>query len=302
VNPSNSIRPARRVLLIVNPGARKAGRAGSLAVREFARRNVTCEMVFTKAAGHATELARSRGPHFDAVFTLGGDGTAMEVITALAGGGPPVGILPGGTGNVLVRSLGIPLSVKRAVAALSHGSELLLDLGRLADGRNFAIGLGVGLDEAMIAGASRLMKKRTGIFAYIWSALQAGLRLEQFQVRLTVDGVVHERQASSVMIANLGSVLGGLITFGENIHHDDGVLHACIYSPTNLRDAIRLFAGMLRGTAHLDRCTFCVSGHRFLLETQPPRRAQADGELLGLTPIEVTVQPLAARVLVPKRD
>jgi diacylglycerol kinase (ATP) len=301
VNPSSSVQHPRRVLLIVNPGARKAGRAGNQAVQQFARRGVACEMVLTTSPGHATELARERGPEFDAVFTLGGDGTAMEVITALAGGGPPVGILPGGTGNVLVRSLGIPLSVRRAVAALAEGDQLLLDLGRTADGRHFAIGLGVGLDEAMVAGASRLMKKRTGIFAYIWSALQAGLRLEQFQVRLSVDGVVHERQASSVMIANLGSVLGGLITFGENIHHDDGVLHACIYSPKNLRDAIRLFAGMLRGTAHLDRCTLCVSGRHFLLETQPPRRAQADGELLGMTPIEVDVQPLAARVLVPKR-
>jgi diacylglycerol kinase family enzyme len=57
----------------------------------------------------------------------------------------------------------------------------------------------------------------------------------------------------------------------------------------------------VRGTAHLDRCTLCVAGRQFRLETQPPRRAQADGELLGMTPVDVSVRPLAARLLIPKR-
>jgi diacylglycerol kinase (ATP) len=300
VNRNNQQLAIRRALLIVNPGARRAGRASRHAVQELARRAVSCEVIVTAAPGHATELARQHSARADAVFTLGGDGTAMEVITALADRGPPVGILPGGTGNVLVRSLGIPLRVTDAVHALLDGHEVRLDLGRLPDGRHFAIGLGVGLDEAMIAGASRFMKRHTGVFAYVWSALQAGFRLERFRVRLTVDGVVHERQASSVLIANLGSVLGGLIKFGDSVLHDDGLLQACIYSPENLRDVVRVFSKMLNGTSHLDRCTFCVSGRQFRLETDPPRRAQADGELLEMTPIDITVRPLAGRVLVPR--
>jgi diacylglycerol kinase (ATP) len=290
----------RRALLIVNPGARRGERAGVRALRVFADRGIPCEVIFTARPGHATELARQRGGTVDAVFTLGGDGTAMEVITALADRGPPVGILAGGTGNVLVRSLGIPMNVSKAVGALLDGRELRLDLGRLADGRHFAIGLGVGLDEAMIAGASRVMKKRTGVLAYVWSATLASIRLERFQVRLTVDGTLYERTASSVLIANLGSVLGGLIKFGDNVIHDDGLLQACVYSPENFRDLVRIFSKMLNGTSHLDRCTFCVSGREFRLETDPPRRAQADGELLEMTPLEISVRPLAGRVIVPK--
>lgn len=290
----------KRALLIVNPNARRAERDGFHAVRAFAREGVSCEVIFTAAPGHATELARERGTRVDAVFTLGGDGTAMEVITALADNGPVVGILPGGTGNVLVRSLGIPLRVERAVRALLYGREARIDLGLLGDGRHFAIGLGVGLDEAMIAGASPLMKRRIGFLAYVWSATKAGLQLDRFKVRLTVDGVLHEREAASVLIANLGSVLGGLIKFGDGIVHDDGLLHACLYSPNNLWDAIRLVGRMVRGTVHLDPCAHCVSGRHFRLETEPPKRAQADGELLGMTPLEITVRPLAARLLIPR--
>lgn len=293
--------PQRRALLIVNPGARRAARARLAAVRAFTKANVHCDVVLTEAPGHATQLARERGSHYDVVFTLGGDGTAMEVITALAGGGPPVGILPGGTGNLLVRSLGMPLSVGRTVAALLAGREARIDLGRLSDGRHFAIGLGVGLDEAMIAGASPLMKKRIGVFAYVWAATKAGFRLHNFRVRLTVDGILYERTASSVLIANLGSVLGGLIRFGDGIVHDDGLLHACIYSPENVWDAARIFSKMLRGKVQGDPRAFFVSGRQFRLETEPQRRAQADGELLDMTPIEITVRPLAARLLIPER-
>jgi diacylglycerol kinase family enzyme len=174
-------------------------------------------------------------------------------------------------------------------------------LGRLQDGRHFAIGVGVGLDEAMIAGASPLMKKRAGVFAYIWSATKAGLRLENFLVRLTVDGRLYERRASCVLIANLGSLFGGMIQFGDGILRDDGVLHACVYSPESLWDAARIFAKMLRGSVQRDRCAFYVSGREFRLETEPPRRAQADGELIEMTPLEISVRPQAARLLIPER-
>jgi YegS/Rv2252/BmrU family lipid kinase len=294
-------RGARRVLLIVNPGARRAAQKSEEAKRALLAEGLNVRVFFTEAPGHATEIAREHGSSADVVFTLGGDGTAMEVITALAERGPPVAVLPGGTGNVLARSLGTPLRVRSAVRALLHGDEARLDLGRMGDGRHFAIGVGVGLDAAMIAGASPLLKKRVGVWAYIWSATRAGLKLESFAVRLTVDGTVHERTASSVLIANLGSVLGGLIRFGDKILYDDGLLHACVYSPGNLWDALRIFAKMLRGTVHNDRCAFYVSGKQFRIETTPQRRAQADGELLEMTPLEITTIPQAARLLIRRQ-
>jgi diacylglycerol kinase (ATP) len=301
VSQSSAPPERRRVLLIVNLWARRGAHVQADAVETFSELKTECEVVVTTAPRHATEVVRERGSGFNAVFTLGGDGTAMEVITGLAGHGPPVGILPGGTGNVLVRSLGISLNVSRAVRQLLAGDERQLDLGQMADGQLFAIGLGSGLDEAMIAAASPYMKKRFGVIAYVWSATQAAFRLEQFDVKLLVDGVVHERRAASVLIANLGAVLGGAITLGEGITPDDGLLHACVYSPRNLIDVVRLFARMLLGTAHRDRCTYCIAGRHFRLETMPPRRVQADGELVGMTPMDVHVVPLAARLLIPRK-
>ena len=253
----------------------------------------------TKAPGHAAELARQHAGKYSLVFALGGDGTAVEVIGALAGRGPAVGVLPGGTGNLLARALGIPMRVADAVPALLKSRERRVDLGQLADGRCFAIGLGVGVDEAMIAHASPELKRRIGFLAYFWSGTLAGLKVERIAYRLTTDGVVREGHAVSVLVTNLGTVLGGLITLGKDIRMDDGMLHAVIFAPRNLWDAIRVFGRMLVGNVGNDACVSYASGRNIRLETTPPRRAQADGELLGLTPMDITVRPGAARVLVP---
>jgi len=294
-------RRVERVLLIVNPASRRADRLRRKAVKAFAKAEVGCDVMVTEAPGHATTLAKSHAHKYDAVFALGGDGTLMEVLGALAHQGPPVGVLAGGTGNVVARTLRIPLNPARAIPLLLEGDEATIDLGRLGDGRRFAIGVGVGLDAAMISEAPARLKKRFGFMAYVIGGYKAVLRNEKFVARLTVDGVVFERRASAVLIANLGAVLNDLVAFGDGILQDDGLLNACVFAPANLRDSLRIFWRMIRKDFGPDPCLFYKSGREFLLETTPPMRAQADGELLTATPLSVSVDPLAARILIPKR-
>jgi diacylglycerol kinase (ATP) len=255
----------------------------------------------TEAPGHAAVLARTHGAKYDAVFPLGGDGTLMEVLSALAYVGPPVGVLAGGTANVVARTLGIPLNPARAIPLLLVGEEAKLDLGRLADGRRFAIGVGVGLDATMMREAPARLKKRFGFMAYVIGGFKAVLRNERFALRLTVDGTVFERRASAILIANFGAVLNDLIAFGDGIARDDGMLNACVFSPETVWDAIRILVKMLRKDFSPDPCLFYKSGREFRIETTPPMMAQADGELLPGTPLSVTVEPLAGRLLIPRR-
>ena len=290
-----------RVLLIVNPASRRGGRVLRKAVAAFDKAGVTATIMNTEAPGHGAQIAAGMASGFDAVFTLGGDGTAIEVIGALAHVGPPVGILPGGTGNVIARTLGTPARIRRAVEALLDGDEARIDLGVLSTGHRFAIGMGVGLDATMIANAPGALKRRIGFFAYVVGALKAFTRLEKFTVRLTVDGETVEMRASAVLIANFGAVMNNLLAFGDGIQRDDGMLNACVYSPNNVIDATRILWKMSRKNFKSDPCVFYKAGSSFQIETIPPRLGQADGELIGDSPFSVTVEPLAARVLVPKR-
>ena len=294
------------VLLIANPGSRAGRRAMEPVRRALRTAGVGCEVAETTAPRHATTLVRqhlltSPGA-FDAVLTLGGDGTAMEAMTALAEfpDAPPLGIIPVGTANVLARTLGIPMSAVGAVRALLDAEATAIDLGFIVGGPAFAIGLGIGLDAAMIGGASSALKKRIGFLAYGWSALRAGMRLERFKARVTVDGVAHEVETSSVLVANFGRVLGDMVCFGEEIGHQDGELDVCLYSPRSIPAAIRIFARMLFGGVSEDRGVRILRGRHIRIETEHPRPMQADGELLGSTPVEIHVEPNAVRLLVPR--
>ncbi|MGH7616894.1 MAG: diacylglycerol/lipid kinase family protein [Gemmatimonadaceae bacterium] len=289
---------------MANPASRRGFRLAEHARAALASRSVECDVVFTERPGHAAELALQHAPHYDAVFALGGDGTVMEIAGALAGTSTPVGVLAGGTGNLLARGLGIPLSVRRAVAALLEGEELRIDLGRFDSGRRFAITAGVGIDAAMVAETPGWLKRRLGVLAYAMMATRASLRIvlgrEFFRVRVVIDGTAYERTAAAVMVANFGAVLGRRITLGPGIRTDDGYLDVCVFSPRSLRDALRIMGRLLRGAFEDDPCMFYARGRDVLVETTPALPWQADGELMGMTPFHAAVEPLAARLLVPR--
>ncbi|HZS62771.1 MAG TPA: diacylglycerol kinase family protein [Gemmatimonadaceae bacterium] len=292
----------RRALLVVNPASRLGRRYHRIALAAFKAAGVRCDAVLTEHQGQGAEIAHSLAPRYDMVFTLGGDGTAMEVVGALAGTGRPVGILPGGTGNLIARTLGIPLNIRRAVAVLLTGEEARVDLGKLSvGGRHFAFAAGVGVDASMIAEASSELKRRIGVLAYVFSWSRAAFRRDLFRVRITVDGEVVEKEATAVMIANFGAVLNDLMTLGPGIRPDDAKLDLCVFSPYTVRDAIRIAWKLLRKDFTADPSMFYRAGRQFRIETLPPRVAQADGELLGMTPFEVAVAPLAAQLLIPRR-
>jgi YegS/Rv2252/BmrU family lipid kinase len=292
-----------RVLLIANPASR-SGRALADAARdEFERMGVTCDLAFTDRPGHAGDLARGRDAGYDAVFALGGDGTAMEVVSALAGSGCPVGVLPGGTGNLLARAIGTPLDMRKAVRALLHGERALIDLGRIDGGGAFAIAAGVGIDAAMVSDTSSWLKRRLGVFAYVITGTRAAFRAISgkhfFTARVTVDGETVECTAAAVMIANFGALLEGRITLGENIHADDGILDVILFTPSSVPEALEVTWRLLVRDFSPGSALSYRHGKRIEVETDPVLPAQADGEMIGHTPLRLTVDPRCAEILLP---
>jgi diacylglycerol kinase family enzyme len=291
------------ILLITNPAARR-GRLLEQRARDALRTaGVDFDVVVTTHQGHAAEVAMERAPGVSAVLTLGGDGTAMEVIGALAHSGTPVGVLPGGTGNLVARALRTPRRIERAVPALLGGDLATVDLGFIPEcGRRFAFSSGVGVDARMIDETHPATKRRFGIAAYVHTGVRVGLRRRTFDVRVDVDGAVIERHATSVMVANFGTVLDRLFTLGPGIRQDDGLLDLCVFSPARVTGAVRIAWRLFRRDFRTDASALYRNGREFRIECDPPQLYQADGEILGTTPYTVRVEPLAARLLVARRD
>jgi YegS/Rv2252/BmrU family lipid kinase len=293
---------AGRALLLVNPASRSGGRLAPVAAEALRRAAYEADVVTTEAPGHGGAYAAAHAEEYDVIFTLGGDGTAMEVVTALSGTGRAVGVLAGGTGNLLARALGIPLDVRRAVPALLKGVRRRIDLGVLADGRRFAITAGTGIDAAMIAGAPPDARRRYGVLAYVASATQAMLHPEPFTLRASVDGTVVEREhCIAAMIVNVGILLDGLLTLGPDIAPDDGGLDLCVFTARSFGDAAAVMGRLVARDFRADpRMTF-ARGRHIVLDAAPARAVQADGEMIGMTPLVAAVAPAAALLLVPAR-
>jgi diacylglycerol kinase (ATP) len=295
----------RRVLLIANPASRRGQGLVTIAKKAFDRRQVECDVVLTEYPGHAAEIAAALHQKYDAVFSLGGDGTAMEVASALADTGYLFGALPGGTGNLLARALSIPLGIDKAVGKLLAGDERRIDLGRLANGRHFAVAAGIGIDVSMVQETPKWMKKLFGVTAYALMGTYAGLKIlsrgRLIQARVTVDGVTEQRAVTSILVANFGALLSDRITLGPSIQSDDGVLDVCVFAPRSVFDAIRIMWRMLRRDFSAHPAMSYRRGTTIHIETDPPCEAQADGELIGLTPLDIVVVPLSVRLLVPAR-
>lgn len=285
-------------LVIVNPAARGGRTAEAEAVAALLALGCAPTIVRTQAPGHAARLARE-APDSAVIYVLGGDGTVMEVAGARVGRATPIGILPGGTGNQLARHFGIPLRVGRALRALAAGTARPFDLGRLEDGRHFAIAAGLGMDAAMIAGTSPAAKRRLGVAAYVLSAARAALQVRPFPLRITVDGVSQEREASLAMIANVGAIMNGRLRLGPDARPDDGLLDVCVLSPDGAADALLLASWMLRGVFRPDPRLWYARGRRIRLEAPAGVPAEADGELLQRPILSAEAIADGARFLVP---
>ncbi len=290
---------AGRVLLLVNPASRRGGALAEPARRALQAHGVEADVVLTERAGQAGELATALAPRYAQVFTLGGDGTAMEVVGALAHSGTPVGVLAGGTGNQVARALGIPLSVRRAVPALLRGQVRTIDLGRLASGRRFALALGIGPDVSMLQKTSAAAKRRFGVLAYMATGLPEILKCERYEARITVDGRTIERELTALILANLPGVEDGRITFGAAIKPDDGLLDLSLWRWRGPLNAVETFWRSATGGIAGDPSAEFLRGRDIRIETTPAREAEADGELLGIGPVIATVEPLSAKLLVP---
>lgn len=165
-------------VLIANPvaGSGRRGRRLTALLERLRDAGWAAELRTTRAAGDATRLAREASEEGrKVVFVHGGDGTVRETARGLMGTGTALGILPGGTTNVLARALGLPPVADRVPAVLARGSTAAIDVG-LAGGEPFLMMVSGGLDGAVMARQSPRGKRLFGRAAFALPGLAAWWR------------------------------------------------------------------------------------------------------------------------------
>jgi YegS/Rv2252/BmrU family lipid kinase len=296
-----------RVLCITNPAAaRTRPRSVDAIMRTFDAAGWSAELAATTGPGDARLLAAEAvAGGVEVVAVFGGDGTSMQAAAALVGTDVSLGIIPGGTGNLLAGNLRIPSSPARAVQALVRGRPKRFDLGcmqRLDGLHYFAVACGAGYDARVMAGTPTALKRRWGMGAYVATTLRLISQIQSTAHVITIDGVEYDANASMVLVANCGEVIPPWVRLGAGIRPDDGLLDVIVVRANGFGQSVRAVWDILRAAPEVEGFDTYVGyarGHEIRVETQPVQPVQLDGEAGGETPFTATVVPGAISILVP---
>ncbi len=234
----------------------------------------------------------------DLIFVWGGDGSVQRCIDAAVGSPVTLAILPAGTANLLANNLGIPIDLEQAVDVGLHGDDHTIDVGKI-NGEHFVVMAGIGLDALMIRDADSEMKDRLGRVAYIWSGARH-IRSTPIRTTVRIDGHTwFDDNATCVLIANVGSIGGGITAF-DHASPDDGKLDVAVMTAEGAWQWLRILTRASIGHAEKSPLVQMTQAAKIRVDTRKRLPYELDGGARTKTnKLRVRVVPHAVTIRVP---
>ena len=245
---------------------------------------------------HAVELAEelSRDAEVRAVIAVGGDGTAFEVASGLAGSGKPMGIIPAGTGNDFIKSAGIPKDPMEALEAVLGGKADSVDLGILNEG-SFLNVCGTGFDVTVLDNAESLKSRYRGLTPYFLGLLKAIFHYRPVRLRVTADGRTEEGEYLICSVAN-GRFIGGGIPICPAADISDGKLDLVLVRNVPRRRIPLYLPGLMAARI----LKFGITRHMRVSEVSlegSGMRVNVDGEIIPMDRVRFGIRPGALQLI-----
>jgi len=311
----------RKAALLYNPesgGSKQRRRELDAALRILRSGGAEAELFPTESIDHAEEQTRrAMAVGCDTIFACGGDGTIHNVAQVLANTPVALGVLPMGTANALAHDLGIPLRVPEAAKAALTSMQRRVALGRLTcqgfEGHStscyFLVAAGIGVDAHLFYKLHSGTKQRLGMAAYYYKAWHMWFTypMTRFQVKYTEPESAEMKAADvtellAVRIRDFGGVVRELAP-GASLDRNDMRLILCrtrsrvaylAYVTRSLLGGAWTIPGIELAYSAKAECNYVAAA-----EGAPKVYVEADGELLGSLPAEISVVPNALTLLAP---
>ena len=287
-----------RPLFIINPAAGH-GCAKRVAPKVSAALRGPAEMVFSTVPGDAEDIAyRGALEGFSPIVGVGGDGTLNQIVNGLmrCPTPPPLGIVPAGSGNDLIRSLGLPTDPGEATRLVWSDASGAIDIGRCNDRYYLNVG-GVGLDTkvamAMNGQAGRLS---AGKLPYLIHAVRELSRYSNPEFLIRLDGHPLPSRSLLVAVAN-GRCYAGGMKICPDADPADGFLDVCVAGDLSRREVLGLVPAIYLGRHGRHRKVSFHKVRSVQIESPVGMEVQLDGEIVSALPAEFRVVPGALRVV-----
>jgi len=278
--------PATLIVANLRSGGGRTRDALPLVTNAFKRAGRQYELIVPPTAEATapllTEFLGTGRPEFDQIAVIGGDGTLNGVVNGILTSGVnlPLGIIPCGTGNEIVRSLGIPKDPEKAVEIILRGQVCPVDVGRV-NNRYFLHIFGLGYDVQVIKMVNMLRARyrfaRNRSVYYLAALLLLSSGFDPFPVKVQVGERVFSGRAIMIVAAN-GRMYGERLLALPAPSLSDGLLDLYLLQELrtrSFRKTTRLLRRLPVPELSVQRC----SAVRIHLDQR--REAQVDGSLLG---------------------
>ncbi len=234
----------------------------------------------------------------DIILVSGGDGTVSTISRVLVGTSVAIGVIPGGSGNGFARHFAIPLSPAKAAETLATADVCKIDVG-VVNGLPFFVTCSMAWDAAFVRTFEKYPMR--GILPYVFAGVQEFFDYERQDMNVTFeDGERLDLKKPMIMTAANLTQFGGGAMIAPHARDNDGKLEfvASLQKdfPLVLANLGRLFDGSVKRVPRL----ITRSSARITVNRANPAPIQVDGEIVDAArQIEISVQPLALKVLVP---
>jgi len=285
-----------KALVILREGKGDHAAVKAVLRREFKAAGISYEIKEARSKKQAEKFVHKHAKDFDLVIAGGGDGTVSRVLSGLRGTSVPLAIIPMGTGNMIARDLKIPVDVDGAIALIT-GEFRKKKIDAMKIGKHlYVLNAGIGISAQVIARTKTKNKRRFGRFAYVTNIMQA-LRVRPRLIDIKLDGEEHHYRAVDVAVSNCGAVAKALYPRGPEIRPDDGRVDVWVLGMETAFDYARYLVGIIFGKRKKAR--YLSAKESVEISSPFPMAAQADGNIIGTTPLAIRVMAKALTVIVP---
>ena len=245
------------------------------------------ETRITEKALDATHFAEEAAKEkYEAVIVFGGDGTVNEVISGIAEKEyiPKLGIIPGGTGNLITKLVQIDQDIDKAIEGLDFNLTNKIDIGKANDhyfGYIFSVG---SLPEA-IHNVEIEDKTKFGMFAYAINTVKSVIRDEVFNIKVETENANYEGDASQVLVL-LSNYFSDKKIFDEN---KVGYANILILKDASIFSKLSLIPDLLKGDVVENDSIEYIKAKTIKISSDIEIESDIDGDQSDDLPVEIKV-------------